>query len=769
MALLETHCIDWQSTEKAPSTQQFASAELPDAAPRSAQEKVALFRRLFRGREDVYALRWQSSSSGRSGYAPACANEWQPGVCEKPRVACRDCSHRQLLPLTDVAIYGHLAGEHTLGLYPLLADDTCHLLAVDFDEHDWRDDARALLRSCRELAVPAALEISRSGEGAHVWVFFEEAVPARDARLLGAALISHTCNASRQLQLSSYDRLFPNQDFMPKGGFGNLIALPLQKEPRQRGGSVFVDEDLRPYPDQWAYLASIQRQSVAGLQTLLQTSTGGAHPLDLHFIDEEDLATPWKAAATTPKISGPLPVSITLTLADRLYVERPGLPQPLLNRLIRLAAFANPDFYKAQAMRFSVWDKPRVIGCAENFPQHIALPRGCLEPVQTLLREQGIHCDLVDGRQSGLPLELAFAGQLRDDQEAAVEAMLRHDIGVLQAPTAFGKTVVAAAILARRGVNTLVLVHRSELLRQWQERLQTFLEAPPETIGCIGGGKAKPTGRLDIAVMQSLVRKGEVNPLVQNYGQVIVDECHHIAAASFEAILRQVKARYVLGLSATLIRRDGLQPILFMQCGPIRHTAERPAGAPHILELVSRSHELRGLPTDLPIQDLMRRLAEDQQRTDRIVAEALAAWREGRKLLLLSERTHHITAIAAALETQVPELFLLHGRLSARQRSATLAALEELPPESARIVLATGRLVGEGFDHPPLDTLLLAMPVSWKGTLQQYAGRLNRQQAGKSSVRIIDWLDLGHPVTQRMWERRLRGYRAMGYELVSAQ
>ena len=767
IALLEAHGVAWRSSGPAPSPQPLASDEITGSLPRSAQEKVALFRRLFRGRDDVYALRWQSNSSGRSGYAPACANEWRPGICEKPRVACRDCSHRQLLPLSDAAIYGHLAGDHTLGLYPLLEDDYCHLLAVDFDEQDWRDDARAFWRSCRELGVPAALAISRSGEGAHVWVFFGEAVPAREARLLGAALISHTCNASRQLTLSSYDRLFPNQDTMPKGGFGNLIALPLQKDPRQRGCSVFVDHDLKPYPDQWAYLASLQRLPVAALQTVIQGATGGAHPLDLRFIDDEDLATPWQAPPPASKISGPLPATLNLTLADRLYVERSELPQPLLNRLIRLAAFANPAFYKAQAMRLSVWDKPRVIGCAENFPQHIALPRGCLESVQALLQEQGIGWELVDDRQNGLPLELAFAGQLRDDQEAAVAAMLRHDIGVLQAPTAFGKTVVAAAILARRGVNTLVLVHRAELLRQWQERLQSFLDVPPEAIGSIGGGKTKATGQLDIAVMQSLVRKGEVNPVVQSYGQVIIDECHHIAAASFEAILRQVKARYLLGLSATLVRRDGLQPILFMQCGPIRHTAERPAGAPQTLELVSRTYELSGLPPDLPIQALMRRLAEDQHRTNRIVVEALKAWQEGRKLLLLSERTDHITAIAAALAGHVANLFLLHGRLSARQRSATLTALEALPPESARIVLATGRLVGEGFDHPPLDTLLLAMPVSWKGTVQQYAGRLHRQQTGKTSARIIDWLDLGHPVLQRMWERRLRGFRAMGYTLIS--
>lgn len=769
IGLLEAHGIAWRSDEPAPTETAPIAKAAPTNGPSSTQEKVALFRHLFRGRDDVYALRWQSNSNGRSGYAPACANEWRPGICEKPRISCRDCNHRELLPLSDAAIYGHPAGDHTIGLYPLLDNDHCHLLAVDFDEHDWRDDARAFLRSCRELAAPAALEISRSGNGAHVWVFFEEAVSAREARQLGAALISHTCNATRQLQLSSYDRLFPNQDTLPKGGFGNLIALPLQKEARQRGCSVFVDDDLTPYPDQWVYLASLQRLSLTGVQSVIQGATGGGHPLDLAFIDEEDLETPWKQRPAPTKLSGPLPASLNLTLADRLYVERSGLPQPLLNRLIRLAAFANPAFYKAQAMRLSVWDKPRVIGCAENFPQHIALPRGCLEPVQTLLREQGIDWELVDERQLGSHLELPFAGQLRADQEAAVEAMLRHDIGALQAPTAFGKTVVAAAILARRGVNTLVLVHRAELLRQWQERLQTFLDVPPEAIGCIGGGKAKPTGQLDIAVMQSLVRKGDVNPVVQTYGQVIVDECHHIAAASFEAILRQVKARYVLGLSATLVRRDGLQPILFMQCGPIRHTAQRPAGAPQTLELVSRTHQLPALPTDLPIQELMRRLAEDPHRTERIVAEALACWGDGRSLLLLSERTDHITTIAAALAGEVPNLFLLHGRLSARQRSATLAALEALPPDAPRIVVATGRLVGEGFDHPPLDTLLLALPVSWKGTLQQYAGRLHRQQADKTNVRIIDWLDLGHPITQRMWERRLRGYRAMGYALISDQ
>ncbi len=422
-------------------------------------------------------------------------------------------------------------------VYPLLEDDTCYFLAVDFDEADWRDDARAFMQSCEELGVPAALEISRSGKGAHAWVFFASRVSARDARRLGTAIISHTCSRTRQLKLESYDRLFPNQDTMPKGGFGNLIALPLQKWPRESGCSVFVDVDLRPYPDQWGFLASIQPMAAHDIEPTILRATGGVHPLDVTFIDEEDLATPWKREATSAKkLSVPMPKSLTVTLANLIYFEKAQLPQALANRLIRLAAFQNPEFYKAQAMRMSVWDKPRVIGNAENYPQYIALPRGCLDAALDLLQENGINCNLRDERFGGETIDVSFVGTLRLDQEAAIAGMLRHDNGVLCAPTAFGKTVTAAAMIARRGVNTLVLVHRTELLKQWQERLQVFLGVGKGVVGTIGGGKAKPTGKIDIAVMQSISRQGEVNPLVENYGQVIVDECHHVGAVSFDAM-----------------------------------------------------------------------------------------------------------------------------------------------------------------------------------------------------------------------------------------
>ena len=761
-ALLDSHGIQWRQP---PSPQ--PGVREPESPNLSTDEKIALFRRLFRGRVDVYPIRWESKTSGKSGYAPACGNEWRPGICEKPRIKCGDCGHRLMLPVSDDVIFGHLAGKHTVGIYPLLQDDTCHLLAVDFDEAEWREDARAFAQSSAELGVPVALEISRSGQGAHAWVFFSNPVSARDARRLGTAIITHTCARTRQLRLDSYDRLFPNQDTMPKGGFGNLIALPLQKAPRENGYSVFVDIELRPYADQWAYLATVVRMAPHDIEPTIVRATGGAHPLDVTFIDDEDLSTPWKRApAQGKRLTGKMPTALTVTVANMIYFDKAQLPQALANRLVRLAAFQNPEFYRAQAMRMSVWDKPRVIGCAENFPKHIALPRGCLDPAMELLGDNGIRCEIRDERFVGDPIEITFAGSLRQDQESAVTAMLRHDTGVLCAPTAFGKTVMAAALIAHRGVNTLVLVHRTELLKQWQERLQTFLGVGKGVVGTIGGGQGRPTGKIDIAVMQSLTRKGEINSLVEFYGQVIVDECHHVGAVSFDAILRHAKAKFVLGLTATPIRRDGQQPIIFMQCGPIRHTAAPSEDAPHDLAVTPRFRSsLIDVPADAGIQDVFRHLANDPSRTAAVAEEVATAAQQGRKVLVLTERTEHVNAIAKALGELVQAPFVLHGRMSKKQRATVIEQLSKLPGEAPRVLVATGRLVGEGFDHPALDTMVLAMPISWRGTLQQYAGRLHREHAAKTSVRIIDFVDAGHPALLRMWGKRQRGYRAMGYRM----
>ncbi len=733
----------------------------------STEEKIALFRRLFCGRTDVYPVRWESKKGG-AGYSPACENEWRPGICGKPHIKCGVCKQRKFLPVTDRVIYNHLAGQHTIGVYPLLKDDRCYFLATDFDESSWQDDALAFMQSCKELEVPAALEISRSGRGAHTWIFFSEDVSATEARKLGAALISYTCSRTRQLSLDSYDRFFPNQDTLPRGGFGNLIALPLQKGPREKGHSLFVSEDFTPHPDQWAFLATQVRLSATDLNSAISRATAGEHPLDISFLSEEEASKPWqRISGTQQRLEGPLPKELKCVLADQIYIEKTDLPQPLTNRLIRLAAFQNPEFYKAQAMRMPVWNKPRVIGCAENFPQHIGLPRGCLEELRHLLAELNIDCDLWDERTDGNSVKIRFTGQLRSDQKRALTAILKHDTGVLCAPTAFGKTVIAADLLARRKVNTLILVHRTELLRQWQERLQVFLDLSRAELGVLGGGKKKLSGQIDIAVMQSLLRREDLPELLDQYGQIIVDECHHLSAVSFEGILKQVKARYVIGLTATPFRRDGHDPIIFMQCGPIRHRANSAETAPSNLKVFPKALQAPAMPVDAKIQDVFHLLAVDELRNQQITKDVLAAYTDGRKILVLTERTEHLSFLHDALNTKAENCFVLHGRLSKKQRAMIISELESLDDDAPRILLATGRLVGEGFDHPPLDTLVLAMPVSWKGTLQQYAGRLHRDHVDKSDVRIYDYFEHDHPQLARMWKKRLKGYKAMGYTIGS--
>ena len=762
VSLLNAHGIPWISNT---TPQNKIAASVHSSTDLSTDEKVLLFRSLFRGRSDVYPIRWESSTTGKSGYSPACANEWKRGVCPKPQVKCSSCDYRELLPLTDQTIYDHLAGKQTIGVYPLLVDETCYFLAVDFDDDHWRDDIRAFYESCCESNVPASIEISRSGQGAHAWIFFSEAVSAREARRLGAALVSQTCARTRQLSLSSYDRFFPNQDTLPKGGFGNLIALPLQKKPRENGYSIFVDDQLQPLNDQWTYLKTVKRMNCQKVDDAVFRIAGPSHPLDIAFVTAEEESEPWKRPPRDDKMIGPIPKTITLIFADRIFIAKEGLPQPLANRLIRLAAFQNPEFYKAQAIRLPVWNKPRIIGCAENFPKHIALPRGCLEDIQSLLKKHGITCELQDERIVGGIIDVTFMGILRDDQETAISTMLRYDTGVLCAPTAFGKTVSAAALIARRQVNTLIVVHRIELLNQWIERLSSFLNLDREKLGSLGGGKSKLSGIVDVAVMQTLAKKENLPELLDRYGQIIVDECHHLSAFSFESILKQSKSRYVVGLTATPIRRDGHHPIIFMQCGPIRHTAVRPDNAPASLAVIPRWLPPPEISSDDSIQSLFTQLIQSEYRNRIIVQDILLAYSEGRKILVLTERTDHLGRLYTELDQSLENVFVLHGRLPKKTRNAVLSELYALDDHTPRILLATGKLVGEGFDYPPLDTLILAMPISWKGILQQYAGRLHRNHPTKTDVRIYDYVELSHSLLSRMWEKRVRGYTAMGYEI----
>ena len=678
--------------------------------------------------------------------------------------------------MTDEAIDGHLRGSHTIGVYPMLPDDTCRFLAADFDKENWRRDASAFLEACRSKGVPAALERSRSGNGGHVWIFFAEPVPAALARRLGVHLVTEAMERNPDIGFESYDRFFPSQDTVPAGGFGNLIALPLQGGPREGGNSVFLDDGFEPHADQWAFLSSLRRLSPAETADVAEEAgrQGRVVGLRLPLDDEDD--EPWSAPPSRkrplPEIAGPLPERIDAVLGDQIYIPRAGLPPGLVNRLIRLAAFQNPAFYSAQAMRRSTFGIPRIVACAELLSHHVALPRGCRKAMERLLEELGVGVDMRDERYAGRPVETGFLGELTPEQQSAADALLAHETGVLSAATGFGKTVIAASVIAARGTNTLVLVHRRQLMDQWIARLGAFLDLPASAIGRIGGGRRKPGGIVDVAVIQSLARKGEVDDIVADYGQLVVDECHHISAVSFEAVARRAKAKYVLGLSATVTRRDGHHPIVFMQCGPVRFRTGAKAQArqrpfEHRAILHATEFELpAGMEAERPpIQHVYAALAADGDRNDMIFDDVLEALEAGRSPLLLTERKDHAHRLAERLARFARNVLVLRGGMGARQRRAVMQRLEDIPETEERVLIATGRYVGEGFDDARLDTLFLAMPISWKGTLAQYVGRLHRLHAAKREVVVHDYVDGAVPALMRMSEKRVRGYESLGYSV----
>lgn len=579
-----------------------------------------------------------------------------------------------------------------------------------------------------------------------------------------------------EIGFDSYDRFFPSQDTLPSGGFGNLIALPLQRQAREYGNSVFIDEKRQPYEDQWLFLASLDKLTPSAVHRLTAAAEAHGRILNVRMpLADESSDEPWRMSpsrsADPEVVIGPLPHRVKIVVADGLYVDRMALPASMVIRLLRLAAFQNPEFYRAQAMRLPTYGKPRIVSCASLHRSHIALPRGCLDEALELLRSHGVEADIADLREEGASLDCHFLGELRAEQKVAVDALAQHDCGVLAATTAFGKTVVAAALIARRQRSTLILVHRKELLTQWIERLKQFLTIEGESIGSIAGGRRKPTGRIDVAVIQSLVRKGEVSDLIAGYGQLIVDECHHLSATSFELVARRSKARFVLGLSATVARKDGHHPIIFMQCGPIRHRVDPRSqairrGFDHKVRVRETAFrlplELAGERVSIPA--VYSALAQDEARNAVIFDDVLKALEAGRSPLVLTERREHLESLRCRFERFARNLVVLRGGLTAAELRAARDRLRSSSGEE-RLVLATGRYLGEGFDDSRLDTLFLVMPISWKGTLAQYVGRLHRDHDGKREVVVYDYVDAAVPVLARMAAKREQGYRALGYTL----
>ncbi len=758
------------------SIRPIISSDLPIAATLTPEEKVALFLNLFKGRNDVYPKLWQNQKTGKKGYSPACANEWVRGVCEKPRVKCGECPNQAFLPVTTDTVLGHLQGRHVIGVYPMLTDETCWFLAADFDKQAWREDVLVFTETCRHVGVPYAIERSRSGNGAHVWFFFSSPVSATTARKMGSYLITETMERRHQLSMSSYDRLFPNQDTLPNGGFGNLIALPLQYHPRQEGNTVFLDDSLEPFPDQWRILASLTPIPAMKVETIAVEATTRGQVIGLQMTDtgEDNIeASPWLRPPSRKSkclsITEPIPLEVRGVLSQRIFVERAGLPSSLINQLKRLAAFQNPEFYKKQNLRLSTALTPRVITCAEDHEKHFSLPRGCLDDVQLLLQEHKSHLKVEDLRHAGDPIDARFFGELTSAQQQASKAILEHDNGVVVAPPGFGKTVLGTYLIAQRKCNTLILVHRQPLLEQWRSQIGIFLERDTQSIGQLGGGKRKLTGQIDVAMIQSLSRKDSVDDIVAEYGQVLIDECHHLPAVSFERVLSEVKARYIVGLTATPHRRDGHQPIIHMQIGPIRFKVDprsQLAQCPFDHRLVVRETHFDA-PEQVPnitIQQLYSLLVADEKRNEQIIDDVLMAMEEGRSPILLTERKEHLALLHNRLKNFVRHMIVLRGGRSAKERREVEEQLASIPDDEERLILATGRYIGEGFDDARLDTLFLALPVSWKGTLVQYAGRLHRLHPGKQEVRIFDYVDAKVPILRKMFERRRIGYRSMGYQ-----
>lgn len=739
----------------------------------SRERKLQLFERLFQGRPDVFPKRWENAK-GRSGWAPYCTNEWKPGVCEKPRVKCGECPNQAFAAPAEHQLRAHLEGHHAMGVYPLLAEDTCRLLAIDLDGRAWREDVTAIRQACEELAVQPAVERSRSGQGAHVWFFFSEPVPAASARRFGLMLLTDAMARSPTLAMDSYDRLFPSQDVLPKGGFGNLIALPLQREAREQGNTLFLDEQLEPHADQWAYLDTLPLIDAQRLDDLLAAGERDSRLLSMGEESSDD-ATPWRPTRplTDRLATTTLPGTVHATLAQRLYVKRADLPPPLHDALRRLACFSNPKFFELQGMRFSTARTPRVISCFEATGDFLALPRGCLEPLKELLEGLGVELELADERSEGTGLDARFTGELDPAQAKAAQAMLGDDLGVLCAPPGSGKTVIATQMLAARARSTLVLVHRKPLLDQWKERLSQFLDVDPGAIGTIGAGRRKPTGLLDVAMIQSLARWDALEEFLASYGHVVVDECHHVPAVTTERVLQAAPARYVTGLTATPRRRDGHHPIVAMQCGPVRHTIAQGSRGERPLQLRIVRRETRFdpsvLPTDASIQEVFGALAEDDERTKLIADETLELVGQGRSPIVLTERREHLERLQAHLADRGPAVIALHGEMSAAAHRASAEQLAAASDGDPCLVLATGRYVGEGFDEPRLDTLLLAMPIAWKGTVVQYAGRLHRAFPGKRDALVYDYVDAELPVLRRMFAKRLKAYRSLGYEVEEPQ
>lgn len=790
-SLLKIHGVEYETRMKEDMNKPIYSLVSVPTITLSIDERIRLFQSLFKGREDVFARRWFSKTTGKSGYQPVCINEWKQGICDKKKYRCVICPNRNFAPLTTQDMYRHLEGKDeyccdVVGLYAIMQDNNCAFLCADFDDknckYGYKEDVLAYVGVCREWLIPYAIERSRSGNGAHVWIFFEAPLPASKARRLGNAILTEAMTRNGQMSFNSYDRFFPNQDYLPEGGFGNLVALPLQGQARRKENSVFVDNDFLVYKDQWAFLYNLKKIQESTIDQLLR----------LHY--QEELGKLSMSSENKPWVT-PLPQNITqedfhakveIIKADKLYIPLKAVSAKVLNHLKRIAAFKNPEFYNKQALRLSTYAIPRIISCFDITNEYLAMPRGCEDATRSFLNDNAVTYTITDKTNHGNKISVSFQGEEREEQLEAINALLPYTNGILHATTAFGKTVTAAAIIARKKVNTLILVHSKALLKQWHDRLTEFLniDYPKHEeknkrgrrkvfspIGCFDSSGNTLHGIIDIALIQSCLDEDGVKPFVQDYGMVIVDECHHVSSITFEQVLMSIKAHTIYGLTATPIRKDGHQPIIFMQCGPIRFSTDvksQIAKQSFDRFLIPRFTSYNSILEDrLSIATLYKYLSEDEIRNNLIVEDICKAVNTGRTPIILTNRTVHVSVLAEKLKATIKNVISLTGVGTTREKREAMQRLQTIPDSEQLVIVATGKYIGEGFDYPRLDTLFLALPISWKGLLTQYAGRLHREYEGKKDVRIYDYIDIHEPICDSMYRKRLKGYAAIGYKTIN--
>lgn len=736
----------------------------------SREYSVKIFMNYFKGRNDVYPyLSIDKNNPNIKYYIPACANEWKNGVCNKTKgKKCKNCQYRDNKPISKETIYKHMYGNYPIGIYPLLENDTCFFLSLDFDDKDSKKDIKsdvlAFASVCDKYEVPIAIERSRSGNGIHIWMFFDTNIKAITARKLGSLLLSKTMEISN-ISISSFDRMFPNQDTLPKGGYGNLIALPFQNEPSKYGNTLFIDRNFILIKNQMQYLSSIHKLTEIEVFEKIKQLSNETIDISHEIIDMQN------EVKLKSKNNIDYPKSIKVILKDMVYIDKANLDGVVKNSFRRLATFANPEFYKKQKLRMSVYNVPMVIDCSKEDEKYLKLPRGTYNYLESLCNVNNIEIISKDERFVGNKIEVKFNGSLREEQQIAIDHMLKYDNGILCAPTGFGKTVIGCKLIAERKVNTLILVNKIQLLNQWKDRIKEFLDV--KEVGEISSKKKNITNVIDVVSIKSLWNNGNVLDIAKNYGMIIIDECHHTAAYTFEQAINTGNAKYVYGISATPERENGHTPIIKMQCGDIRYKVDslkfnKKLNIP--MKVIAKKSHLNFTNQNIDnyeLNEINDLIAKDIIRSENIIKDIKKEYDNGKNILVLTERLELMNYIYDKLSKYTNNIFKYYGGIGKKVLKSYMELNNQINEnEDNKIIVATGPYIGEGFDDSKLDVLFLTMPISGQTRVTQYAGRLHRQDSNKKEILIYDYIDDNFSKTRNMFLKRKKTYEKLGYEIV---